>query len=67
MNARNIQLEQKIANAVQPFVRSNDGLVGEMLGRGVSISPETSSTGVSVGKQVAIDISKFISQYKDRL
>lgn len=67
MNARNIELEQKIVKALQPFVRSNDGLVGEMLGRGVSISPETSSSGVSVGKQVAIDISKFISQYKDRL
>lgn len=67
MNARNIELEQKIVNAVQPFVRSNDGLIGEMLGRGVSISPETSDRGVSVGQQVALDISKLISQYKDRL
>ena len=63
MNARNPELEQKIVNAVQPFVRSNEGLIDEMLGRGVSISPETSGTSdndLSVGQQAALNISRFI-------
>ena len=67
MHARNPEIERKIVRAVQPFVRSNDGLIGEMLGGGVSISPETSSTDMSVGEKVSMDIANLISQYKDRL
>ena len=68
MYARNPELEQKIVRAMQPFVRSNEGLLDEMLGNGCSISPETSNNGgVSVGRKAAIDLSKMISEYRDRL
>lgn len=67
LHSRNKELERKIAKAVQPFVRSNEGLIGEMLAGGVSICPDTSSTGISVGKQAAQEIAELISAYKDRL
>ena len=67
LHSRNKELERKIAQAVQPFVRSNEGLIGEMLAGGVSICPDTSSTGISVGKQAAQEIAELISAYKDRL
>lgn len=61
---RNPELEKQIVNAVQPFVRSNDGLIGEMVGNGVSIAPETSNQNVhiSVGRQIAMDIAQIIKQ-----
>lgn len=64
-NARNPNLEKQIAAAIQPFVRSNDGLVGEMLGKGISISPETSNanSGISVGEAISKDIAGIIKQY----
>lgn len=64
-NARNPELEKQIATAIQPFVRSNDGLVGDMLGRGISISPETSNAngGISVGTAVSNNIANIIRQY----
>ncbi len=52
--ARDPELEAAIARAVAPFVRSNDGLMGDMLGKGVSIIRDTSTTDKSVG-QVAAD------------
>ena len=66
-NARNPELEKKIVDAVRPFVRSNDGLMGEMLGQGVSISPETSNSrgGVSVGTQISYDIVNMIINYNN--
>ncbi|MBR0212961.1 MAG: hypothetical protein IJQ55_05140, partial [Alphaproteobacteria bacterium] len=63
ISARNPELEKKIADAVRPFVRSNEGLIDEMLGYGVSISPETSGTSendLSVGQQAALNISQII-------
>mgnify|MGYP006936039252 CR=1 FL=1 len=48
--------------AVAPFVRSNDGMIGESLGKGVCINPETSSMGISVGKAMAIDIVNMVQQ-----
>lgn len=66
-NARNPELEQRIVKAIQPFVRSNDGLIGDMLGNGVCISPETSSKGYSVGTKISRDIADFIKQNKNRL
>ena len=62
INARNPELEQKIVRAVAPFVRSNDGMIGESLGKGVCINPETSSRGISVGKAMAIDIVNMVLQ-----
>ena len=64
-NARNPNLEKQIATAIQPFVRSNDGLVGDMLGKGISISPETSNAngGISVGTAVSKDIASIIKEY----
>ena len=68
MYARNPKLEQQIVRAMQPFVRSNEGLIDEMLGNGCCISPETSNNGgVSVGKKAALELSKLISQHRDIL
>ena len=66
-NARNPELEKQIANAIQPFVRSNDGLIGDMLGKGISISPETSNanSGISVGQAVSMNIANIIRQHGD--
>ena len=68
MYARNPELEQEIVRAMKPFVRSNEGLLDEMLGPGVSISPETSNnTGPSVGDKAAADIAKMIREYSSVL
>lgn len=62
--ARNPELEKQIAHAIQPFVRSNDGLIGEMLGKGISISPETTAKNkISVGRTAAKDIASIIKQH----
>ena len=37
-------LEQKIAEAVRPFVRGNDGLIGRQIENGIAIAPETSGS-----------------------
>ena len=66
--ARNPELEQEIVRAMKPFVRSNEGLLDEMLGPGVSISPETSNNnGLSVGQKAANDIAKMIREYSSVL
>lgn len=68
MYARNPELEQKIVKAMKPYVRSNEGLLDEILGPGVSISVETSNNnGPSVGKQAANDIAKMIREYSSVL
>ncbi len=68
MYARNPELEQQIVQAMKPFVRSNEGLLDEILGPGVSISVETSNNdGPSVGQQAANDISKMIREYSSVL
>lgn len=69
MHARNPELEQKIVAAMKPFVRSNEGLIDEILGPGVCISPETSNNnkGPSVGEKAAQDIANMIAKYRDRL
>ncbi len=65
LSARNPELEREIANAMAPFARSNEGLIGEILGHGVAISPETSNSpnGISVGQAAAMDIANIIEQY----
>ena len=62
ISARNPELEARITRAVQPFVRSNEGMIGEMLGNGVCINPETSTgqNGISVGQQISQDIASYI-------
>ena len=60
--SRNPVLEQRIASAMRPFVRSNEGLIGRLIGYGVDISPETSSMGLSVGEKAAQDIALLISR-----
>lgn len=62
ISARNPELEARITRAVQPFVRSNEGMIGEMLGNGVCINPETSTgqNGISVGQQISQDIANYI-------
>ena len=68
MYARNPDLEQKIVRAMQPFVRSNEGLIDEIVGPGCCVSVETSKTQKrSVGQQIANDLADMISKYKDRL
>lgn len=69
MNARNPELERRIVKVMRPFVRSNEGLTGEMLGFGVSLEPETSDEngGISVGQTISRDIAELISKYKDRI
>lgn len=68
INARNPELEKKIVKAVAPFVRSNDGMIGESLGRGVCINGETSNGngGRSVGETIAQDIVDMIKQSRYR-
>lgn len=62
--SRNPELERRIAVAMRPYARSNEGLIGEMIGYGVDISPETSSRGVSVGEDAANKIATLIRQVK---
>ena len=58
---RDADLEQRIYNAIKPYVRSNEGLIGEEIGPGMVITPEiTSSLGKSVGQKAAGDIAKMI-------
>ena len=62
--ARNPELEKQIARAIQPFVRSKDGLIGEILGKGISICPETTAKNkTSVGRTAAKDIANIIKKY----
>ena len=57
LSARNRDIEQKIVRAVAPYVRSNEGLLGEILGYGVDISPETTQKyGMSVGEHASMQI-----------
>ena len=68
INARNPELEKKIVKAVAPFIRSNDGMIGESLGKGVCINGETSNGngGISVGETIARDIIDMIVKSKYR-
>jgi len=65
-NARNPSLEKQITQAVAPYVRSNDGMIGESLGYGVCINEETSSQGISVGQKISYEIAKMIHEYRNR-
>ena len=57
LSARNDDIEQKIVRAVAPYARSNQGLLGENLGYGVNISPETTQKyGMSVGEHASMQI-----------
>ena len=57
LSARNRDIEQKIVRAVAPYARSNEGLLGEILGYGVDISPETTQKyGMSVGEHASMQI-----------
>ena len=57
LSARNRDIEQKIVRAVAPYARSNQGLLGEILGYGVDISPETTQKyGMSVGEHASMQI-----------
>ena len=53
-------IEKMIADAVAPYARSNEGLLGEMLGHGVCIVPEIPSGEMSVGQNVAHEISDLL-------
>ena len=60
---RDTDIEQKIVKAAEPYVRSDEGLIGEMLGKGVDISIETSNHGgPSVGQSVARMLYNYIWQ-----
>lgn len=64
LSARNREIEQKIVRAVAPYVRSNEGLLGEILGYGVDISPETTQKyGMSVGQMVSGQIYAMLKNY----
>ena len=49
--SRDSSIEQKIVRAVAPYARSNEGLLGQLLGNGVDINKETTDDyGMSVGQ-----------------
>ena len=64
LSARNRDIEQNIVRAVAPYARSNEGLLGEILGYGVDISPETTQKyGMSVGQVVGRQIYAMLKNY----
>ncbi len=67
LSARNRGIEQKIVRAVAPYVRSNEGLLGEILGYGVDISPETTQKyGMSVGQHASMQIYNVLRNINSR-
>lgn len=61
MYERDAALEQRIYDVIRPYVRSNEGLIGEEVGPGMVIAPETTTLiGKSVGQKAAGDIAKMI-------
>ena len=63
--SRNPKIEQAIVKAVAPYVRSNEGLLGEQLGRGVDINKETTDEyGMSVGQLVSKQIYDALKRMK---
>ncbi|MDE6250420.1 MAG: hypothetical protein K2M34_02165 [Alphaproteobacteria bacterium] len=66
MYDRNSDIEQQIVAAVAPYVRSNEGLLGQVLGPGVDINTETSSYGgVSVGQSIAMKIKNILDSVRE--
>lgn len=65
MYDRNSDIEQQIVAAVAPYVRSNEGLLGQVLGPGVDINTETSAYGgVSVGQSIAMKIKNMLDSVR---
>lgn len=63
---RDSNTEAQIVAAVAPYVRSNEGLLGHVLGRGVDISPETSvHGGLSVGQSIAVNIRGMLDSIRE--
>ena len=65
-HSRNPELEKQIMQAVAPYVRSNEGMIGESLGYGGCINEETSSRGVSVGENISQNIFRMIHEYRSK-
>lgn len=66
MYDRDAATEQQIVAAVAPYVRSNEGLLGQILGPGVDINTETSNNGgLSVGKTVAVNIKRILDSVRE--
>lgn len=64
--ARDAALEQRIYNALAKYVRSNEGLIGQEIGRGMVIAPETTTKyGRSLGQHVADNIANWFAQIKE--
>lgn len=58
--------EQAIVSAVAPYVRSNEGLLGQILGPGVDINAETSNGGgLSVGQTIAVNIKRILESARE--
>lgn len=61
MYDRDPDTEQQIVAAVAPYARSNEGLLGQILGPGVDINTETTDiNGLSVGQTVAANIKQIL-------
>lgn len=59
---RNREVEQNIVKAVAPYARSNEGLLGQVLGKGVDINEETSCKyGMSVGRMASKKIYDMLA------
>lgn len=66
MYDRDAATEQQIVAAVAPYVRSNEGLLGQILGPGVDINTETSNNGgLSVGKTIAVNIKRILDSVRE--
>lgn len=62
---RNPKVEQAIVKAVAPYVRSNEGLLGEQIGKGVDINKETTyEHGMSVGQYASMQIYKALQNIR---
>ncbi|MFQ6739550.1 MAG: hypothetical protein ACLRFJ_02705 [Alphaproteobacteria bacterium] len=57
---RNPVLEQEITRLASIYARSNDGLIGTVLAKGVSIEKETNDGNISVGELAAQRIQSII-------
>lgn len=66
MYDRDAATEQQIVAAVAPYVRSNEGLLGQILGPGVDINTETSNNGgLSVGETAAANIKRILDSARE--
>ena len=66
MHDRDAATEQQIVAAVAPYVRSNEGLLGQILGPGVDINIETANNGgLSVGKTAAVNIKRILDSVRE--